>query len=386
MGPVQAKSRRVSLLSRCGLAAWALASLVSCAETPGNKVAQTDGQEDGASVLLTVKSETCVKISTEGDCTAALRTNQRLPANTCLLTRGMTVRARGLAAPSSFRLGVQSTQETFLYAQQLTIETRSESGVGAQQGSNGSQPSLSLTEDGATPSDKPLTLEEALRQVTDKNPETSPAGRPPMDDPSPADPSVPETVTPSTSVSAAAAYEACTNERLAELARLGSSLPGNSPRRKAIPLRIWAPHVEIEPGATWESEPEEKLLRPASGIVTDIFGWRPWRGRYHYGVDIASSVGTHIKASHSGKVQFSGWNDRGYGYYIELVHEGLGTCGPIETRYAHASRLLVNPGQDVAQGHTISLMGSTGRSTGPHLHFEIHCNKKAVDPAHYLNL
>ena len=104
---------------------------------------------------------------------------------------------------------------------------------------------------------------------------------------------------------------------------------------------------------------------PARGLFTSGFGWR-W-GRMHKGIDIANNVGTNIVAAKAGRVAFSGWHDGGYGYLVTLQH-------PDGSRslYAHNSRLLVREGEEVAQGQPISLMGSTGRSTGPHLHFEIH--------------
>ena len=85
----------------------------------------------------------------------------------------------------------------------------------------------------------------------------------------------------------------------------------------------------------------------------------------HKGIDIANNVGTPIFAAKDGVIAFAGWSS-GYGYLVEMSH-GDGSS----TRYGHNSRLLVKKGQLVPQGTRISLMGSTGRSTGPHLHFEI---------------
>lgn len=107
-----------------------------------------------------------------------------------------------------------------------------------------------------------------------------------------------------------------------------------------------------------------RLDWPAAGTMTSGYGWR-W-GRMHRGIDIANSVGTPIVAAADGTVISSGWNAVGYGYLVEVSHRN-GTI----TRYAHNSRLLVSKGQEVVQGQPIALMGSTGRSTGPHLHFEI---------------
>jgi len=120
------------------------------------------------------------------------------------------------------------------------------------------------------------------------------------------------------------------------------------------------------------------FIWPAQGILTSGFGWR-W-GRVHQGIDIAGPVGTPILAAAAGVVEFSGWNDGGYGYMIDIRHSD-GTV----TRYAHNSALYVRSGQSVNQGQPIAAMGSTGFSTGPHLHFEIRPNGgAAVDPMAFL--
>lgn len=117
---------------------------------------------------------------------------------------------------------------------------------------------------------------------------------------------------------------------------------------------------------------------PARGVLTSGYGWR-W-GRMHRGIDIAAPVGTPIVAAASGVVQYSGWNSGGYGYMVDIRHPD----GSM-TRYAHNSRLLVRVGQEVDQGEQIAAMGSTGYSTGPHVHFEVHLpNQGAVNPATYL--
>jgi murein DD-endopeptidase MepM/ murein hydrolase activator NlpD len=96
----------------------------------------------------------------------------------------------------------------------------------------------------------------------------------------------------------------------------------------------------------------------------------------HRGIDIAAPIGTPIVASAPGVVVRSGWNSGGYGKLVEIKH-GDGSF----TRYAHNSRLRVQAGQPVEQGQLIAEMGSTGFSTGPHSHFEIHPGgKSAVNP------
>ncbi|NDJ18828.1 peptidoglycan DD-metalloendopeptidase family protein [Myxacorys almedinensis] len=117
---------------------------------------------------------------------------------------------------------------------------------------------------------------------------------------------------------------------------------------------------------------------PAKGVLTSGYGWR-W-GRMHKGIDIAAPVGTPIVASAPGKVVTSGWNDGGYGILVEIEHSD----GSV-TLYAHNSRTLVRVGQQVTQGEKIALMGSTGFSTGPHSHFEVHLpGRGAVNPIAHL--
>lgn len=120
------------------------------------------------------------------------------------------------------------------------------------------------------------------------------------------------------------------------------------------------------------------FIWPARGVLTSGFGPR-W-GRMHRGIDIAAPVGTPIYAAAAGVVTYSQWNDGGYGNLVEIRHAD-GTL----TLYAHNHRNLVRVGQYVEQGQQIAEMGSTGRSTGPHLHFEIHLpGRGAVNPMIFL--
>lgn len=113
---------------------------------------------------------------------------------------------------------------------------------------------------------------------------------------------------------------------------------------------------------------------PAEGVLTSGYGMR-W-GRMHRGIDIAAPTGTPIMAAAPGVVVTAGWNDGGYGNLVEIKHPD----GSL-TLYAHNNRVLVQEGQQVAQGEQIAEMGSTGFSTGPHLHFEIHpTGRGAVNP------
>jgi murein DD-endopeptidase MepM/ murein hydrolase activator NlpD len=117
---------------------------------------------------------------------------------------------------------------------------------------------------------------------------------------------------------------------------------------------------------------------PAKGVLTSGYGWR-W-GRMHKGIDIANSIGTPIYAAAPGVIERAGWNNGGYGNVVDIRHPD----GSL-TRYGHNSRILVRVGQQVQQGEQIAAMGSTGFSTGPHSHFEIHpAGKGAVNPIAFL--
>jgi murein DD-endopeptidase MepM/ murein hydrolase activator NlpD len=118
------------------------------------------------------------------------------------------------------------------------------------------------------------------------------------------------------------------------------------------------------------------FIWPCDGVVVSGFGMR-W-GRMHEGIDIGCAYGTPNRAAASGTVIYSGWLG-GYGNLVVVDH-GNG----LSTAYAHASSLLVGVGQSVSQGETVSLVGSTGNSSGPHLHFEVRVNGQAVDPLLYL--
>lgn len=120
------------------------------------------------------------------------------------------------------------------------------------------------------------------------------------------------------------------------------------------------------------------LIWPAKGVLTSGYGMR-W-GRMHKGIDIAGPVGTPIFAAGPGIVLRASWNSGGYGNLVEIQHPD-GTV----TRYGHNSRLIVQAGQQIQQGQLIALMGSTGRSTGPHCHFEVRPGGgDAVNPMAYL--
>ena len=128
------------------------------------------------------------------------------------------------------------------------------------------------------------------------------------------------------------------------------------------------------------------FLTPVQGRLSSPFGWRihpKFKSRkFHNGIDIAAPMGTPIKAANAGKVIFSGWYG-GYGRVVILDH-GQVNGVPTTTLYAHMSRQKVVVGQSVVRGQTIGLVGSTGYSTGPHLHFEVRINGKPQNPQNYI--
>ena len=119
------------------------------------------------------------------------------------------------------------------------------------------------------------------------------------------------------------------------------------------------------------------LIKPVSGIITSRFALRS--SGNHTGLDIATSAGTTIAAAAGGTVIFSGWDTYGLGNCVKISH-GNG----VETVYGHCSKLYVKVGQTVAQGEAIAAVGSTGNSTGPHLHLEIKLNGVRQNPQLYL--
>jgi murein DD-endopeptidase MepM/ murein hydrolase activator NlpD len=119
-----------------------------------------------------------------------------------------------------------------------------------------------------------------------------------------------------------------------------------------------------------------KFLWPVRGRLSSSFGMR--RGRPHEGVDIAAQKGTPIFAAESGRVIYSG-RMSGYGKVVIVKH-----AGRYRSVYAHASRLLVRKGEFVERGQKVAEVGSTGRSTGPHLHFEIRRSETPQNPLAYL--
>ena len=142
----------------------------------------------------------------------------------------------------------------------------------------------------------------------------------------------------------------------------------------------WQRLEQLEQGVT--AIPSARPIRDSVNF-TSGFGVRsdPFRGRaaMHGGIDLAGPQGTPVYATADGVVARSEWNNGGYGNLVEIIH-GQG----IETRYGHLSRLIARPGQRVRRGDLVGLMGSTGRSTGSHLHYEVRIDGRAVNPIPFM--
>lgn len=118
-----------------------------------------------------------------------------------------------------------------------------------------------------------------------------------------------------------------------------------------------------------------EYFHPITGRVTSNYGYRPRFGRIHKGIDLKLNVGDTVRAAFSGKVRLTRFQRGGYGYYVVIRHDN-----GMETVYGHLSRFLVKPDQWVKAGEPIALGGNTGRSTGPHLHFETRYMGIAINP------
>lgn len=121
-------------------------------------------------------------------------------------------------------------------------------------------------------------------------------------------------------------------------------------------------------------------IKPVTGTITSRYGVveSSVRDHAHGGIDIAAPYGTPIKASADGTISYSGWMS-GYGYLIIIDHEN-----GVQSYYGHCSKLYAEVGQSVTAGDTIAAVGSTGNSTGNHVHFEIRLNGSTVNPESYI--
>ena len=188
-------------------------------------------------------------------------------------------------------------------------------------------------------------------------------------------------VTPSpTPLLASRNAEAADTADTVAVAPLGSSnyAPVLPPRSVSPEIPALAAAGEYLPDAKSPMGEFNGYIWPAQGVLTSGYGWR-W-GRMHNGIDIGAPTGTPIVAAAPGVVTYARWNSGGYGNLVEVTHPD----GSL-TLYAHNSRILVEEGEQVEQGQHIADMGSTGFSTGPHLHFELHsAGEGVVNPVAYL--
>ena len=154
-------------------------------------------------------------------------------------------------------------------------------------------------------------------------------------------------------------------------------VPGGSKPRVVVQASAKAPaaRVAARPAAAPAKAPAGRghFVWPTSGLVTQ--GYRA----LHHALDIAAPLGTPVRAADSGYVSIAGWSNVGFGNYI-LIDHGNGYV----TLYGHLSRIGVQPGQAVHQGDLIGNVGSTGNSTGSHLHFEIRQNSNGLNPYNFL--
>ncbi|MFI4971859.1 MAG: M23 family metallopeptidase, partial [Hyphomicrobiales bacterium] len=126
-------------------------------------------------------------------------------------------------------------------------------------------------------------------------------------------------------------------------------------------------------------EPQAQISQPfgpSQLALEPPYGGYP---HFHTGIDMIEPFGSPVYAADDGVVALVGSSTSGYGNYVVIAH-----AGGLDTLYGHLSAALVKAGQAVTQGQTIGLEGSTGNSTGPHLHFELRINQKPVDPTLYL--
>lgn len=114
---------------------------------------------------------------------------------------------------------------------------------------------------------------------------------------------------------------------------------------------------------------------PVRGIVTSRFGIRPESQHIHKGVDISLHKGDTVRAALNGTVEHVGYQKGGYGYFVIVAHPD-----GVQTRYAHLQKHIVTPGTELKAGDAVAIGGTSGNSTGPHLHFEIRCHGRPADP------
>ncbi len=150
-----------------------------------------------------------------------------------------------------------------------------------------------------------------------------------------------------------------------------------------ISLRSQLMNAQTIANVVYQAAHDTPSIWPVTGDISSGYGFRSSPGgfgsTYHEGVDIATNYDTPVAVTADGIVSRAGWED-GYGYLVEVKH-----ADGIVTRYGHNDAILVYEGQQLKQGDTVALAGSTGNSTGPHVHYEVRINGAAVDPILFLH-
>jgi len=167
-------------------------------------------------------------------------------------------------------------------------------------------------------------------------------------------------------------FNTFTNDETFDLAIGQTIIVPNGVMPSASGIVVPAIAVQITPNAGTVVA-SGRFVWPTQGVITQGYYW------YHPGVDIANNIEPNVLAADSGKIVREGWDTTGYGNMI-LIDHGNG----LQTLYAHMSAFYVTLGQTVNRGDAIGRMGTTGHSTGPHLHFEVHINGVHTNPLNYL--
>ncbi len=168
--------------------------------------------------------------------------------------------------------------------------------------------------------------------------------------------------------------------RLHRLARVSAATSDDSRRLQRVVLRV----LNLRRMASIARErmiAAIPSINPVNGSIAAGFGYRtdPWP-EFHKGVDLAADYGARVRASAAGVVASAGWDDGGFGNKVDIDH-GNG----YHTWYAHLSRIAVHAGQHVTKGEPIAYVGSTGESTGPHLHYQLMYEGNPIDPQPFLS-
>ena len=179
---------------------------------------------------------------------------------------------------------------------------------------------------------------------------------------------------------AVAANFSAVQRRLRALARQSAATSSDAQRLQRLAFRV----LNLRHMASIARErmiASIPSLNPVNGTIDAGFGWRtnPWP-EFHKGVDLAAGYGDTVRAAAAGTVVSAGWDPGGFGIKVDIDH-GNG----YHTWYAHLSRVAVQAGQHVTKGQPIAYVGSTGESTGPHLHYQVMYDGQPIDPAPFLN-